>query len=179
MFFLFGIRPFVSFGGQRTDLLLVALPLQRVLKDLVKLVRNRDADFLARLELLDLDDPAVHVDLLPAQHDTVLETLAGEHADIKDDLDLVLVQDMVFRIVQNTPDLLFLFSGEGFASDIILLFLPNFAAEGRGFKRIRIVVVFLQHLEDFPQPLEFPIVGGDGYPGFFQLHRIVLGQMPG
>ena len=91
----------------------------------VKLRCDRYPDFLPRLELLYPDALVPHIDILPLEQGTILQTLTSEDADGIDDADFRFVLDFVHgvSIRENRQYLVFLFLRERLTMHDLPLFL--------------------------------------------------------
>ena len=117
---------FVTLRNVRRDVG-VDPPLFCLLQHLKKRRRNGNGNLFARLELFNLNPAMDEIHILPLQQHAILEPLSRVHADVEDDLDFLLVDQMKPGIIQYCAKLFLLFRRERNTPDCSILLLTLFA----------------------------------------------------
>lgn len=136
----------------------VDLAFQSLIQNHVERRSYGNRDLFPGFELLDKNPSMSQINVLPLEQNAILQTLSRVHADIENDLDFIFVVDAMFGIIQNRSKLFFLFASEGDPPDNSALFFTIFAEQNFQCKGIFTSPVLPERCENFPQPLDFPVV---------------------
>ena len=128
-------------------------------KNLVKFRCHRNGHLFPRLELFDLNPLMFEIDILPMNQNAIFKSLPSIHAEVKNHLYFILVDESIFRVIQNGSDLFLLFPCECHSPNSSILFFPCFAEKDLQGERISVLPITLQRGKNFTEPNDFSVMG--------------------